>query len=79
VNSSLTFRPCCALLVLGQACPVAILLVIGAVLSAATRSTLLWITQKRVYGMQYDITMVFGKLLRQPYEVYARENSACGD
>lgn len=57
--------------------PAAILLIAAVLVSAAVRLSLGWMTQKFVYGFQYDLAMaVFGRMLRQPYEAFVRRNSS---
>jgi ABC-type multidrug transport system fused ATPase/permease subunit len=57
--------------------PAATLLVVASIASAALRSALTWASNHFVYGLGYDIsTRVFGRLLRQPYELYVRQNSS---
>ncbi len=57
--------------------PAAILLIAAALSSATIRLTLTWVSQKLIYGIQHDIvTTIFGRLLRQPYDYYVRQNSS---
>ena len=57
--------------------PAATLLIAAAILAAVVRSALTWASHKLVYGVGYDISMrVFTRLLRQPYDLYVRQNSS---
>jgi ABC-type multidrug transport system fused ATPase/permease subunit len=57
--------------------PAAALLTVAAILAAATRSALTWTSYRFVFGLGYDISVrVFGRMLRQPYEHYVRQNSS---
>ena len=57
--------------------PAATLLVIAAIASTLLRSALAWASYRFVYGVGYDISMViYGRLLRQPYDHYVRQNSS---
>ncbi|HJQ16822.1 MAG TPA: ABC transporter ATP-binding protein [Allosphingosinicella sp.] len=57
--------------------PVALVLVAAAIVSAVLRLALTWSTQKFVFGLQHDITVrVYGRIIRQPYELFVRQNSS---
>jgi ABC-type bacteriocin/lantibiotic exporter with double-glycine peptidase domain len=57
--------------------PAATLLITAAIGAAIVRSVLTWASYKLVYGLGYDISMrVFTRLLRQPYQLYVRQNSS---
>ena len=55
----------------------ALLLAGAAVLAAAVRLGLLWITQRVTTGLSHDIARsLFARMLRQPYSDYVRRNSS---
>jgi ABC-type multidrug transport system fused ATPase/permease subunit len=55
----------------------ALILVAAALLAAAVRLVLLWLTQKLVAGFAHDLARaMFGRMIRQPYADYVRRNSS---
>lgn len=57
--------------------PAALLLAGAAVASAIIRVVLIWATSRYVAGLTHDLAMtVFGRVIRQPYGVSIRRNSA---
>jgi len=57
--------------------PAALLLAGAAVASALIRVVLIWATSRYVAGLTHDLAMtVFGRVIRQPYSVFIRRNSA---
>jgi ATP-binding cassette subfamily B protein len=57
--------------------PAAGALVLAAVISAALRMILVWVTFRYVAVLTYDLSlMLLGRMLRQPYEVHLNRNSA---
>jgi ATP-binding cassette subfamily B protein len=57
--------------------PAAGALVLAAVISAALRMILVWVTFRYVAVLTYDLSlMLIGRMLRQPYEVHLNRNSA---
>ncbi|HEX8583722.1 MAG TPA: ABC transporter ATP-binding protein [Allosphingosinicella sp.] len=57
--------------------PAATLLVAAAIFSGIVRLALAWTSYRFVYGVGYDISMeIYRRLLRQPYELYVRQNSS---
>lgn len=57
--------------------PAALILMAAAVAAALIRLSLIWTTQKLVFGLEHDIsTRVFGRIIRQPYDAYVSQNSS---
>lgn len=55
----------------------ATLLIAAAFASTILRLLLTWVTQKFAFGLHHDIVMrLFGRTIRQPYELYVKQNSS---
>ena len=55
----------------------ALLLTVAAVAATTLRIALNWVSQQFVYGLHQDLVLrIFGRVLRQPYEWYARQHSS---
>ena len=61
----------------GPVVAAALFLTIAAVGATTVRLLLLWASQKFIFGLQQDISIViFGRALRQPYSWYLKQNSS---
>ncbi len=57
--------------------PAAALLIVTAILSAAVRIVLTWVSTRFVFGLTHDLSVkVFEHVIRQPYDLYITRNSA---
>jgi ATP-binding cassette, subfamily B, bacterial PglK len=57
--------------------PAAALMIGAAVASAAARIVLIWVSSRYIFGLTYDLSVtVYDRVIRQPYPLYIRRNSA---